>query len=103
MTFIDPSQQNLEKYFSQIHPREKGMNTWFQKRLVVIKNSEGQEILTYKHLNIFERVGALFGGRASLEKIVQFCNTHNIQSKELSDTVRSYSKNHPKKPFLTHI
>lgn len=97
MTSIDPSQQNLEKYFTQIHPQEKGKNSWFQNRLVVVKNNVGQESLIYKHLNIFERVGALFGGRASLVTIVQFCNARNIQNKELFDAVTSYKKNHPNK------
>ncbi|MBS0634518.1 MAG: ankyrin repeat domain-containing protein [Verrucomicrobia bacterium] len=92
MTKITNS-DSLNKYYTDTVAKETGIKKSDKTRLIVVGDH-----LEARKLSFFERIGALFGGKASFKKVAEFCTDHEFRSKSFAESVTKYNKTHPKAP-----
>src|SRR5690349_17302287 len=92
------SATDLNQYYDQTVIKEGTRHKSDKTRLIVVKDSSGEHLVA-KKLSFFERLGALFGGNASLKRVVAFCNDKNIHSEGMAKIVKSYNDTHGSEPI----
>ena len=83
---------DLNKYYTTwAEPETKAnIDKKNKTRLIIRKDKEtGKEYLDTKKLTLPERIGALFGGRASFSRVVEFCNQKNMHSEGVGKISRA--------------
>lgn len=77
--------ENMLKQFHELHQREvkEKVRPWLQHRLIVVSDEDGDWI-DFKQLNIFEKIGSFFKGRASLKKIFEVCSKKGVSKDQYS-------------------
>ncbi|MCE5293381.1 MAG: hypothetical protein LLF94_02045 [Chlamydiales bacterium] len=96
MTKITNS-NDLNNYYNNVVSTEDGKAKKNKTRLIILKDKDGNEYLATKKLTLTERIGALFGGKASFSRIVEFCNQKNMHSVGLAKLVGKYNQSHTDK------
>ncbi len=94
---------DLNNYYQNTVENEVKEPKSNKTRLIIVKDKDGSEHLEARKLSLTERIGAFCGGKASLSRVVEFCNQKNMNCEALVKLVDSYNDQHKGKISYSYM